>query len=87
MYRVGMNTKSKLLSVKRDLYDFIEKVSEVREKLSDLADEMDKIFKGLKISKIVGAATSIGGTALAVTGFALSFFTFGISLGLTIVGR
>ena len=55
--------------------------------LKDLADELDKIYKGVKISKVVGASVAIGGGVLAFVGFVLSFFTFGASFGLTIAGK
>ncbi|XP_053400581.1 uncharacterized protein LOC123541451 [Mercenaria mercenaria] len=50
------------------------------------ADDLDKAYKDIKISKIAGQSGCVVGGVLAVVGFGLSFVTFGASLGLCIAG-
>ncbi|XP_045182920.2 uncharacterized protein LOC123541459 [Mercenaria mercenaria] len=50
------------------------------------ADELDRAYRDIKISKIAGQSGCVVGGVLSVVGFSLSFFTFGASLGLCIAG-
>lgn len=54
--------------------------------LQDLAEELDVHFTRLSKAKIGGSAAGIVGGVLGIVGLALTPFTFGASLGLTIAG-
>ncbi len=51
-----------------------------------LANKIDKIKRDVLIAKISGTSASIVGGGVAIVGFVLSFFTFGVSLPVTIAG-
>ncbi len=57
-------------------------IEDIEEKITDLIRKR----RNTSIAKIAGATTSIGGSILAVVGFALTPVTFGASLGLGIGG-
>ena len=82
-----MGTLTKLESLRNDLYDLIDQTPDLVNKLNDLADEVDKVFKDVKISKVVGASAAIGGGVLTGAGFILSFLTFGAAFGLSVAGK
>ena len=73
-------------------YQLIRRIwQQVRDKTTDLLqehrDEVFKLIRNTRITKIAGAATSlVVGGALAVTGIVLIPFTFGASIGLTVAG-
>ena len=55
--------------------------------LQEHKDEVFELIRNTRITKIIGAATSlVVGGALAVTGVALLPFTLGASIGLTVTG-
>lgn len=74
----------------RDLGENINQLivltDELIETLDGLADEVDKCFKKVTITKVTGSACAIFGGVLGIVGFGLSFVTFGTSLGLCIAG-
>ena len=55
-------------------------------KLNNLADTIEREYAQTRSNKIFGTSVAIAGGALAATGVALSFFTLGTSLLLTIPG-
>ena len=82
-----MEIHAKLENLRTNLYRMIEQTPDLTSKLMDLADEVDAVFKGVKISKIVGASVAIGGGIMTGVGFALSFCTFGVPFGLSVAGK
>lgn len=58
----------------------------LRRDLLSYADELDAVYKDIKISKVAGQSGCVVGGVLATVGFGLSFVTFGASLGLCIAG-
>ena len=50
------------------------------------AEKLVKHHRNVNISRITGSLTAIGGSGIAILGFALTPVTFGASLGLTIAG-
>ena len=83
-----MDSPSEVLeSLRADLFWMIDETPRLTDKLMQLADQVDEVFKGVKIGKLTGASTAIVGGVLAAIGFGLSFATFGASFGLTIAGK
>ncbi|XP_035981818.1 uncharacterized protein LOC118557041 [Fundulus heteroclitus] len=54
--------------------------------LEQCADELDRMNKGAKISNLAGSSVKTTGDALSAAGVALTPFTGGASLGLTLLG-
>ena len=50
------------------------------------ADKLVKHHRNVNISRITGSVVAIGGSGIAILGFALTPVTFGASLGLTVAG-
>ena len=50
------------------------------------AEKLVKHHRNVNISRITGSVVAIGGSGIAILGFALTPVTFGASLGLTIAG-
>ncbi|KAL0481507.1 hypothetical protein AKO1_011260 [Acrasis kona] len=68
--------------VKRWYNNLVELIPE----LENIATKLDKHHRNTKIAQVSGTSASLLGTALIVGGFIGSFFTFGVSLGLSIAG-
>ncbi len=82
-----------MLSMQEKYIQFREAVriwAPIREKaIKDIEAKITDLIKhrrNANIAKVTGGATSIGGSILAVVGFALTPVTFGVSLGLGIGG-
>ena len=56
------------------------------ENVQKIVEELPKHHKNVNISRITGSAASIGGSIVAIVGFALTPVTLGASLGLSIAG-
>ncbi|XP_067686759.1 apolipoprotein L3-like [Haliotis asinina] len=69
-----------LTTITRRCYD---RQVNVALRLTQLADELDEVKRDMNKAKV---GLSAVGAAVAVTGFGLSFFTFGSSLVLTVMG-
>ncbi|XP_053400552.1 uncharacterized protein LOC128557311 [Mercenaria mercenaria] len=86
---MAMNRKSirDLEAMRGSMHEcFHKKIPILTTNLLKYADDLDKAYKDIKISKIAGQSGCVVGGVLAVVGFGLSFVTFGASLGLCIAG-
>ncbi|CAC5364656.1 unnamed protein product [Mytilus coruscus] len=68
------------------LLNWFERAKSVIETLEVLAEELDVHFTRISKAKIGGSAVGIVGSVVGIVGIALTPFTFGASLGLTIAG-
>ncbi|KAL0483500.1 hypothetical protein AKO1_014529 [Acrasis kona] len=66
--------------------EWFDNLNDLIPELLSLADTLDVHHRNVKIAHISGTSASLVGTALVVGGFVGSFFTFGLSLGLSIAG-
>ncbi|XP_058639049.1 uncharacterized protein LOC131544680 [Onychostoma macrolepis] len=60
-------------------------ISKVKE-LNGITDELESMHKATTVGSLVGSSMGAAGGIAALTGLALSFFTFGVSLAVTGVG-
>lgn len=78
--------QTQLSQLQSDLYKFIEESKECTNEIRRIAQEIDDHYSKITKAKIAGSALAIPGGIIAGVGFALSFVTFGASLGLSIAG-
>ena len=82
-----ISPRSQLLRLKNQLVKWVDETDVLVVKLEELADNLDEHFSNISKAKVAGGTGAVFGGVLAVTGFGLSFFTFGASLGLVIAGK
>lgn len=76
-----------MIEFERTLLDWLAEAESVIVTLEDLAKELDVHFTRINKAKIGGSAAGIVGSVIGIVGLALTPFTFGASLGLTIAGN
>lgn len=81
-----IDPRPRVLRLKNQLDEWVDETDELMEELKDIADNLDWHFRNISKAKVGGATGAVAGGILAITGFVLSFFTFGASLGLVIAG-
>ena len=74
-------------SLQEMIDNFLQKVRpNTLKELKGLMEAVEKSYDDSRKARIAGTTATIVGSTIAITGFGLSFFTLGASLGLTVAG-
>lgn len=75
-----------IIELRSHFINFLNAAKEASKKIDDVADKLDKHSQNVDIAKVSGASGELAGRLISTAGFVLSFYTFGMSLSLTIAG-